>query len=92
MVTVCFTWRALLPVGEAEHRTPMFATLVRHLNEGVASVTLGRLGLVLAPPVAELKLVTAAVTDEVVAVDRDKAYAPARAAASVEAWSSLWQI
>jgi hypothetical protein len=50
---VWVTWIALSPVGEAVHRTPVFATLVRHFKV-VDTDTLGRLGLMLAPPVAEL--------------------------------------
>ena len=84
MVTVCFTLRALSPVGEAEHRIPWFATLVRHDNV-VDIVAFGRFDLALAPPETELKFDTAVVTDADVAVERASVYAPANAAASVDA-------
>jgi hypothetical protein len=50
---VWVTWIALSPVGEAVHRTPWFATLVRHFKV-VVTVTPGRLVLAFLPPVAEL--------------------------------------
>ena len=73
------------------HRTPWLATLARHFNELETTFALGRFGLAFAPPEAELKFDTAVDTVVEVAPDKDIAYAPARAAASVDAWSSRWQ-